>query len=1241
VFVDGEPARQRKVTSSSRILCGNTTFTIVTPNGSTPGIQADAGRSVEEPLEVHRRRGSLNRWSIAASAGLPLVAGVGLALATGMWMFLGFTAVSAVSLIVPMIASKKERAEFKLAVATAAREDAERRRRCSPSAADIIVAALVPEGGDLTPSVHVPSPSPELGLPASSPQAPASGSGTWVRLGTAPTDANVRLVPADPLFRPPSIGAMPVTLGPHSSTVALHGQTEHVDAMIRFILMQLASFPASRDTPIILLGPIIRLPLSARFLPNLTIATNDATATAAFRGFKGIPKGTLIVLEDSRGGAGRDAALLDAALEASWQVLRYCGPLGGATGVAIEIGQSGTSAVLQAYGERRQFIPDMVPLKAFDQFCRRAASQEHSEDPANASIPPSCSLDDVLPVGPRGILRRWADENTRHELTAVLGQGRNGSLSFDFHLDGPHLLVAGTTGAGKSELLRTIVSSLALNHPPSKVTFLFVDFKGGSGLRPLIGLPHCVGFLTDLGSGHLDRVLTSLRGEIRHREELFAAAGTSDLSAYRRSAQPTRLALPHLMLIIDEFRMLVDEAPEALRELMRIAAIGRSLGIHLVMATQRPQGALTADIRANVTSSIALRVQSDAESVDIINSKAAASIGVDVPGRAYLVRAAGSPEQFQTASLAVPATVRRSSARAAIVQSAAQALHSAQDVDPPAGKSLALAEERVETVVSAIRTVWQSLGRAQPRQPVAPPLPASIGWTEDLSAFGLAGEEFETLSDASRAAVGPLGILDRPERQSVEALRWSPSDQGHLAMIGSSSSGMHECFRAASAMLAAHGPQPHLYVLDATGMLGKPRQAGSYGATLGLHQLPLAVRVLERLSQEMARRRLAGEDGSKSSRLVLIVAGWCSWAAALRSGRFAWAEDLLRDIIRDGTPLGVTVLISGERELVTSRFFAAIPNRAFFPTGSTEEARYHWPRLPEVESLPGRSVAMGEFVQGGAAVAHFRSAPSKTAWPFADLQPSAHPPFRVRPLPESLSRSDFDVAMASIPGTPLPSPGSAEPVSYNAEAEDTGLRTSLETSVLWIGIGGDESVPVSFPLEPRGVSIVIGGHRTGKTSVLTALTSMNAHVPWVFPEAGRAAGAFWATVARSAAAGSLDPASILLVDEADVLGTEGRAALAALAGQTRGVIMTATSGPALTQRLPLAREVQATGMGLILAPRTPLDGDILGVRLDVEDSPRAGRGVIVRENRMAQVQVAFTTGSTTDISVTGSDGGYS
>ena len=148
----------------------------------------------------------------------------------------------------------------------------------------------------------------------------------------------------------------------------------------------------------------------------------------------------------------------------------------------------------------------------------------------------------------------------------------------------------------------------------------------------------------------MGRALVSLRAEVRRREELLAAAHVPDLTSYESLDGPAD-ALPHLLLVIDEFRILVEDAPGALSELMRIAAIGRSLGIHLIMATQRPQGALTADIRANVTSCVALRVQSDLESIDVMNSRLAAAIPIASPGRAFLVRGTEAPEEFQTATI--------------------------------------------------------------------------------------------------------------------------------------------------------------------------------------------------------------------------------------------------------------------------------------------------------------------------------------------------------------------------------------------------------------------------------------------------------------------------------------------------------------------------------------------------------------------------------------------------------------
>ena len=206
---------------------------------------------------------------------------------------------------------------------------------------------------------------------------------------------------------------------------------------------------------------------------------------------------------------------------------------------------------------------------------------------------------------------------------------------------------------------------MAAAHPPGRVNLLFIDFKGGSGLRPLAGLAHCVGLLTDLDTNEVDRALVSLGTEVRRREELLAAFRAADLTAYE-SAHPSGPLLPHLVIIIDEFRMLVDEAPAALAELMRIAAIGRSLGIHLIMATQRPQGAVSADIRANVTSCIALRVQSEMESLDVINSRLAAAIPLTRPGRAYLVRGNEAPEEFQSATVSAP--VQETTRRPAVME---------------------------------------------------------------------------------------------------------------------------------------------------------------------------------------------------------------------------------------------------------------------------------------------------------------------------------------------------------------------------------------------------------------------------------------------------------------------------------------------------------------------------------------------------------------------------------------------
>lgn len=1222
VFVDNQPVHRKSVTSASALRCGNSTLTVVTDNGPPPGISSDAGQSVDEPLEVTHADRTGNRLAMALAAGVPLIAGIGLAVATGMWMYLGFTAISAISLLVPLIAGRKGRREFRLAIASAAQEDTERRRRCSPSAAEIMVAV---HGSSLVGRPMAETTTDDTSFTTAAPKAAtiAQRHDVWLRLGTTEAVANMRLVPEHPQFLPPPIGRAAMTLDPKHPVVTLCGHPDHTDALLRFVLMQLATFSGSAATPVIILGDAGRLPMSARFLPRVTLTSTLAAARAALLQANSQLNGVLIVLDDpSNIEEEPQSALFKTARTAAWRVIR-CSVRSESTAALIEISVAGTTAYLETDDERRHFIPDLVPAEVFDSFCRKTRATAFGGIPGmSRGIPGQCSLAELLPYGQRRVLRRWAEASCHDGLTAILGMGRSGQLTFDFKLDGPHLLVAGTTGSGKSELLRTLVASLALSASPDRTTFLFFDFKGGSGLRPLAGLPHCVGLLTDLSKHRLDRALVSLRGEIRHREELFAAASVSDLDEYRRRALPSDPKVPHLVLVIDEFRMLVDDAPSTLRELMRVATIGRSLGIHLVMATQRPQGALSADIRANVTSSVALRVQSEAESMDIINTKAAASIGVEVPGRAYLARASCSPEEFQTASLSVSPTIAASGGKPdtglPAVQSAAQALQPPASGRDTSTNQNILADGGAEWVVSTVLEAWQRLREPLPRRPVAAPLPSAIHWHDELPAV-----DGSASSTEGHWAVGPLALLDKPSQQVVEPLVWSPSEDGHLALIGDDSSGMPGCFRAVSAMLATNKPQPHLFILDATGSLGGLVDKAGIGASVGLHQLHLAVRVLQRLAAEMECRRSARDFRRADSPLVLIVAGWCSWATALRNGPFGYAEAILQDIVRDGCSLGVTVLISGQRELVSSRFFAAIQNRAYFPSGSTEESRFHWPRLPEVESLPGRAVVMGNVAGEHATVAQFRVAPASGAWPFGDLAPS-EPPFRVRALPELLRSEEFNAIMAASRAQGLPSGAGAGLATGNGEGAHASENKAGRP--LWIGVGGDEALPVSLPLREHGVSIILGGPRSGKSSVLASLHTLNPLVPWVYSPDAAYSSPFWTSVASQVAAQTLASDSILLVDDADLLDAQGHHALAGLVGKVRGIILTATPGPTLLHHLPLAKEAQTSRTGLVLAPGTPHDGELLGVRLESGRAGRPGQGFLINGAEVTPFQGVLTTG---------------
>ena len=195
-------------------------------------------------------------------------------------------------------------------------------------------------------------------------------------------------------------------------------------------------------------------------------------------------------------------------------------------------------------------------------------------------------------------------------------------------------MLGGTTGAGKSQLLRSLVLSAALAYPPERLGLILVDFKGSAGLGPLAELPHTLSILSNFDVSAVERALEFLRADVHRRETDLQAAGVNSYRDYLADCRARGVLprYPELLIVVDEFRMLIDSMPDAMTELMRIATIGRSLGLHLVLATQRPQGTISQDIRANIATSICLRVASAQDSYNLLEHEAAAYISAAQPG---------------------------------------------------------------------------------------------------------------------------------------------------------------------------------------------------------------------------------------------------------------------------------------------------------------------------------------------------------------------------------------------------------------------------------------------------------------------------------------------------------------------------------------------------------------------------------------------------------------------------------
>jgi DNA segregation ATPase FtsK/SpoIIIE, S-DNA-T family len=500
-------------------------------------------------------------------------------------------------------------------------------------------------------------------------------------------------------------------------------------------------------------------------------------------------------------------------------------------------------------------------------------------------------------------------------LRAVIGQSALGPHSLDLRTDGPHALVGGTTGSGKSELLQTWILAMAATHSPQRLNFLLVDYKGGSAFADCNNLPHTVGLVTDLNKNGVRRALTSLAAELHYRERLITEQHRcKDLPTMEKKFPA--LAPPSLVMVIDEFAALVQEVPEFIDGVVNVAQRGRSLGLHMILATQQPSGVIKGPLRANTNLRLALRVADVDDSNDILGSPQAAYFDQDAPGRAVSKTGPGRLVPFQTGYVGGHTglgTVRSEVEVAELRFGSREVWERPVEEDSAADRGPA----DISRIVSAIQHAASAAELPSPRKP----------WLPDLKDhYDLAKEVPTRRSDTELV----YGMLDDPDRQRQIPVAFHPDVEGNLIVYGASGSGKTTLLRtlAVAAGFTVRGGPCHVYGLDFASrgldMLETMPHVGSIINGSDDERIERLMNWLRALVTERSARyqqvaastitdyrHLAGKP--HEPRILVLIDGVAAFRTAYEGGAKTKYFDMLAEIAAQGRPVGVHFVMSSDQ----------------------------------------------------------------------------------------------------------------------------------------------------------------------------------------------------------------------------------------------------------------------------------------------------------------------------------------
>ena len=870
---------------------------------------------------------------------------------------------------------------------------------------------------------------------------------------------------------------------------------------------------------------------------------------------------------------------------------------------------SGTVNLLQSGETTPSVLATGMSLGLARTTARCLARYEDPEQPgANSGTPDRASLVDLLdlpaPDGPAGIASlsalteavaaRWRQAEHADGLAAPIGADGHGPLLADLAADGPHALVGGTTGSGKSELLRTLVASLAATYSPEQVNFVLVDYKGGSAFDACASLPHVVGLVTDLDDRLAERALRCLEAELRHREQMLRDRGATDLVHYRTlarsSVEEPGAPLARLVVIIDEFAALAAELPGFMDSLVSVAQRGRSLGMHLVLATQRPAGAVSANIRTNTALRIALRVLDAADSMDVLDSPEAAAIGRHRPGRAFARFGPGELVEFQCA-LVTGVTAAQRGLRVV----------PAPDGIPKPEPEAASGDETSDDLtrlVAAANAAWDQWGRVPPRQPWPDPLPRIVS----LDALFAA--------DTPRDEGVVFALADDPHRQCQYSLTWDP-DSGNALFAGIPGSGTTTALGSLAIALAGRHPpdQCHLYAVDSgSGQLVPLEALPHCGGVVSPDERDRIRRLIRRLEDELDRRLGRGDKATDLARPPLVVALIDNWGGLAKSLDNVADHALLASLERvwaEGPAVGVLLAAAADQLSKVSRTIqAATPQTFVFRLGDPALYRQWGVAVDDPTTLPpGRGFAIPSGIEFQVAVPD-DGLPAAAAKVVA-AHPSDGGPLPVETLPALVDPSRLDQTRLS--GSPVYLP---------------------------LGLSDDTLAPVGLTLYPGEHALILGPARSGRTSALVLLdevaTEAGGQVIALAQPGSPLADCRHIHIADNVeellvAADAADQPALVLIDDAETVDDhDGR--LKALATDSRPGLHIVAAGRADRLRTAYGHwtaEIRFSRTGILLQP-TPLDGDLFTIQLPTRPTLPSlpGRGYLIQNAHPTIIQIA-------------------